>query len=87
MFIHSFVCRWNRLHPKPCINIQQFRQQTERPQVVVSLCSYNGSMTVAAYPGDKQGNAIATITARSMRHITNFPIHDYRDLDTQPPQR
>ena len=68
--------RWRRCPPH--VRIGYFATRTETPQVDVSVNSAGGSQGIGSWPADLQGNAHATLCARSLSHIMAVPIVDAR---------
>lgn len=62
----------------PVVVIDRSGQATARPQVMVSVQSVNGSMTVDAWVSNDQNEALATMFGESLAHITGLRLIDLR---------
>lgn len=66
---------WNILKLKPYIQISEFGQLTPRPQVVVSLCSMRGAITLYSYQSNDQGWASAELNAKIVSDLSGLPLY------------
>lgn len=66
---------------KPAITISVYGTATDKPHVHVYIQSHGGSQGLYSYPDDDAGNAHVEMLARTLEHITGFPVRDNRAED------
>ena len=69
---------------RPYFVISHFAQITSKPQVVVSLHSQFGMISVYTYDDDQLGNALAEMNAGTLSHISGLPLVDRRVIPPIP---
>lgn len=69
---------WRILRSKPFIDISRYGWKTDRPRVGVGVNSRHGMHSLFDFADDDAGNAGAELAARSLGHITSFPVFDRR---------